>query len=429
MEATLGTLVDRLQGFFGKSYFLVGFLPTLVFLALDVLLTLAFFPPSRGPVGNFFEDLGGTEQFAISAVILLFIFVFGMVILSLTPWMRQLMEGYHLPRRLRSWLESKQLEAHESLREGIEALVKDLVRYRLAMKQDNWVKSLASARREGDAKKPAEGEISVTLSNRYEKLRRLRRRYQHIPYSEMELLFGDLVAELKSKPAKSLRSLDEIHVAFVGLLKYAHQQIETSEQKLRTELDLRFPRNTYQLGPTRLANIAEVHREYGLQRYGMDTELFWLRTLKIARGDSGFYPVIEDAKIQLDFAVAATALLGLHAFLWPTGFLTALLWMRTPTLVPYLVLALITVLSLVAMRIFYEMVLQTYRTFSEAVRSAIDLYRFDLLRALHVALPNTPRQEKELWEHLSTWTVREDDAPQIQYQHEPPPHTSGSAET
>jgi hypothetical protein len=44
MQATLGTLLDRLQGFLGKAYFLAGFLPMVVFLTLNALLAAAVFP-------------------------------------------------------------------------------------------------------------------------------------------------------------------------------------------------------------------------------------------------------------------------------------------------------------------------------------------------------------------------------------------------
>jgi hypothetical protein len=396
--------------------FLVGFLPALVFLTLDILLTIAFFPPARGPVMAFFA-LGGTEQFAIGVVILLLTFVSGMVILSLTPWMRQLMEGYHLPERLCSSLERRQLKDHDRLTEKMEGLDLGLLDYRIA--REEWPERLKEARLEGKAKGPLDGHVSVALQNRCEALKSLRRRYELIPYPTMKQLFDELEEELKSKSADHVEPLNKLHEDFVDLLEYGHRKIETSDQKLRTELELRFAKNIYQLGPSRLANIAAAHREYGLQRYGMDTELIWLRMLKIAKADSGFYPVLEDAKTQLDFSVAATALLGIHAFLWPAVFVPALFWLRTPTPYPYLLVALIAVLAVVATRVFYEMVLQNYRTFTEAVRSAIDLYRFDLLAALHIPLPNDARKEKQLWEQLSTWTVREGDASSIQYQHEP----------
>jgi hypothetical protein len=40
-----------------------------------------------------------------------------------------------------------------------------------------------------------------------------------------------------------------------------------------------------------MANLTGVHREYGLQRYGMDIEVFWLRILKFVKADAQFYPI------------------------------------------------------------------------------------------------------------------------------------------
>jgi hypothetical protein len=41
--------------------------------------------------------------------------------------------------------------------------------------------------------------------------------------------------------------------------------------------------------------------------------------------------------------------------------------------------------------------------YGEILRVAIDLYRFDLLKALHQSLPETPNEEIELWDKLLKW--------------------------
>jgi hypothetical protein len=39
---------------------------------------------------------------------------------------------------------------------------------------------------------------------------------------------------------------------------------------------------------------------------------------------------------------------------------------------------------------------------------AVDLYRFDLIKALHQGLPRTPREERALWERLARWIYNQD---------------------
>jgi hypothetical protein len=53
---------------------------------------------------------------------------------------------------------------------------------------------------------------------------------------------------------------------------------------------------------------------------------------------------------------------------------------------------------------------QNYRAFAEAVRSAVDLYRFDLLVVLHLPLPPDSAVEKHVWTDLMQRTVGETQA-------------------
>lgn len=48
----------------------------------------------------------------------------------------------------------------------------------------------------------------------------------------------------------------------------------------------------------------------------------------------------------------------------------------------------------------YQATMQNYRAFTEAVRSAVDLHRFNLLQALHIALPKDSTIEKRIWEQI-----------------------------
>ena len=54
--------------------------------------------------------------------------------------------------------------------------------------------------------------------------------------------------------------------------------------------------------------------------------------------------------------------------------------------------------------IFYNIGLQNYRAFVEAVLSAVDLYRLDLLRSLRLDLPKDSVEERDTWMKLMEWT-------------------------
>jgi hypothetical protein len=46
--------------------------------------------------------------------------------------------------------------------------------------------------------------------------------------------------------------------------------------------------------------------------------------------------------------------------------------------------------------------------YGQHIRMAVDLYRFDLILALHQPLPQTPREERALWDRLSRWLYNQD---------------------
>ncbi len=48
------------------------------------------------------------------------------------------------------------------------------------------------------------------------------------------------------------------------------------------------------------------------------------------------------------------------------------------------------------------------RSYGQQIRTAIDLYRFELLKALHLRLPSTPQEERALWERLAAWLYNSD---------------------
>ena len=66
----------------------------------------------------------------------------------------------------------------------------------------------------------------------------------------------------------------------------------------------------------------------------------------------------------------------------------------------YLVLIAI---SLGIARFFYEASLFNVSQFGSMIRSSYDLYRFNLLDALHIKLPKTLTEERELWLKLSNF--------------------------
>jgi hypothetical protein len=411
MQATLGTLLDRLQGFLGKAYLLAGFLPMVVFLTLNALLAAAVFPDAT----ELLQDLTRLDA-ARNALawlgLLLLAYVLGLLVWSLNPTIRQFLEGSYLPKPVRRWLTRSQQRELRALLERRRQFVRELFDFRRVTRgEEPWPDQLLAARKVGRERPVAD--ISDGLRDESSRLQARRDRLDVPDFTAMERLFGLLKSELADKPADRIAKLDQLHQDFLELLDFAHQSVEVAFTgvELTSELGIRFPKNPASVGPTRLANQTEVQRDYGLRRYGLDIELYWLRLQKIARGDERFFPVLEDAKTQLDFSVTTVALLTLLTVVWVP---LSLAYATTPRL--FLLLAVLGPLSI---WLFMQVVNQSYRAFAEAVRSAVDLYRFDLLLALHLPLPSDSAAEKAVWADLMERTVGETDKALL-YLHPPP---------
>jgi hypothetical protein len=202
--------------------------------------------------------------------------------------------------------------------------------------------------------------------------------------------------------------LDELQVAVSTLLEYSASRAESAMSSADSELASYYPKNQERLRPTRLANIFEVHREYGLNRYELDIDALWFRLLQSVKKDENFTSMVEDSKTHMDFAIAMISVMALTTIVW-------LIPSSIMALSPYPFLALVTIGPLLSYS-FYKIVQQHSRNYTELVRSAIDLYRFELLSALHVELPVDSKQEKKLWKDLSNYQSGQT---VITYKHKP----------
>jgi hypothetical protein len=135
---------------------------------------------------------------------------------------------------------------------------------------------------------------------------------------------------------------------------------------------------------------------YARTRYGINLATFWSRLQPVLQKDAAFYGVLQDAKAQLDFLVSSFWLSAMTTTVW----VVALPW--RPQAV-WLFVAMAVAGQLVA-RFCYVAAVENYVAFGEIVRTSIDLHRFELLDALHIARPSSLRQERQIWESLQRVT-------------------------
>jgi hypothetical protein len=149
-----------------------------------------------------------------------------------------------------------------------------------------------------------------------------------------------------------------------------------------------------QVRATGFGNVGEATSTYAYARYGMMTDIFWSRLQKVAQADkSGYYEVLENAKTQLDAVISLFWLLAATTVGW-----TFYLALVSPNLPLFLLVAIGGPLLCAAL---YSLAVTSYRAFGDVVRAIVDLYRFDLLKALRVPAPAGPNAEKATWETLA----------------------------
>jgi hypothetical protein len=139
--------------------------------------------------------------------------------------------------------------------------------------------------------------------------------------------------------------------------------------------------------------------DYAFTTYGMDAVFWWPRLVALLPEE--MREGIEDALTPLFALLNLATLVGLMAlggpiYLWRSGVGG---WGK-----PAAVLAAGLLLS----RLLYLGAVAQARGYGQQIRAAVDLYRFELLQALHHSLPASPREERELWGRLTAWVYNQD---------------------
>lgn len=158
-----------------------------------------------------------------------------------------------------------------------------------------------------------------------------------------------------------------------------------------------FPARLIWVKPTRLGNHLCAAETYPFLRYNLDAAIIWPR-LRETLPDK-FADRLGDAKINMDLMLVLTTLALAFGVVWggiflaaPDAALRVYKWLAAP---------LTFVLGLTVARLTYLNAAQSARAYGEIFKTAFDLYRWDLLKALHLEWPPDLKIEKELWGQIS----------------------------
>jgi hypothetical protein len=151
-----------------------------------------------------------------------------------------------------------------------------------------------------------------------------------------------------------------------------------------------FPRNSELLKPTRLGNVLASAEDYSYQVYRLDAVIWWPRLVTLlpetfrAQLDTALTPMVT--LLNLSMILTLTALGGGASLLlsdrrW---------WLGVSVFIGGLVLA----------RACYIAASNQAVDYGQLVRVAFDFYRHDILKQMHVSVPDNLVEERLLWDAL-----------------------------
>jgi hypothetical protein len=413
----LGTLLDKLGTLLPKNFIIANFFPVLLFASSHAVVLWLISGPFREWCQRFYL-LDAGKQTLFGLPLLLSVALTAYIFSTLSLFLREILEGKYLPSSLRTSLTATQ-------QEKIDATESDLKMYRLRRRKLKrqkgvWIKRMREARAEGNKLDTACTYSTTDLpSKTIRELIRKRARQIWVNAEDLGQAVDLLEQELKKCPVDKrdshLKDIDNKKLlgadqdALYKIIGYTDR--DTENEYIAKFNEREFNYSTYKLAPTTMGNIAESVRGYAMSRYAINLDPFWSRLQKILQNDEKFYASLLDAKTQLDFLISLFWLTVIFTAIW----LPVLFYLRRSVFL-FLVIGIGgPVLSM----LWYKIALQNYRAFADILRTSVDLYRLDLLSALHIRLPAGNEHERRIWEELNQIIGYGDDALKVSYQHPP----------
>ena len=405
----LTAVFDRLTALTSKYFIVSAFVPVLAFAFFNGLLVYASSRSFRARV----TGQTATTRVLDATVLLIGVAVVAYVLWSLAGFFRQVLEGQRLRRTsfIARKLTGVQLERRDLLRKeraGARQNVAEIARQR-----QRWRESLSAAASEGVKNFPEKNQYGADAPA-LRRLRERRRRAAAPSVADLNDAVHELSNVLRQNDIRAVyddtnrHTLEEDRWELYLLLDHAQDEWNSRELTLATRLQSRFGAEA--VAATAFGNVGESLRSYALTRYSMNLETFWSRFQPLLQRHQDFYGALQDAKVQLDFLVSCLLLTALTTVVWvvalPFGTSSPVMFFAVALLGP-----LIT-------WIFYLAAVENYVAFGETVRTSIDLYRLELLDALHIRQPSGLRDERALWRALQRVSSFGEEWLDIGYQHD-----------
>jgi hypothetical protein len=156
---------------------------------------------------------------------------------------------------------------------------------------------------------------------------------------------------------------------------------------------LKYPRDLDHLKPTRLGNVLAAAEEYSSQICNLDGVSWWPRLAPLlpelfrAQVDTALTPML--AVLNLSMILTLVAI--------PGGILVL------PFNRPLWLIPVISLSGLLLAWIFYSAAVSQAIDYGKVIRVGFDHYRYQILKQMHLPIPDNLTQERLLWTALNKW--------------------------
>ncbi len=160
-----------------------------------------------------------------------------------------------------------------------------------------------------------------------------------------------------------------------------------------------FPEDVELVLPTRLGNVIRRFEEYPLRQYGIDSVQMW--ACLVSEIPSNYATIIDDAKTIFDFTINLSFLMTILAL---ETLVVGLLYpaFHVLNIQQLLQRLLMVVFFLLFSFLFYFVSISRASAWGATVKSAFDLYRWELLTQMgYQQKPKTNEEERLMWNSIS----------------------------
>jgi len=401
------TVLKEITGYFGKSFLVSVFFPSLFFWMLN--LTLGMLAVGLNRSLGWWEGLNGQVQSFLVAAFLIWVLLSAYAVHVFMDVLSRFYEGQwsflkSIPetmrkRNQRTWKELRgqndalgdQIRILEARQEALEKLFdRDVPPLPYGTRVDvpamtEEAAALYDQMRDWTAQDYLDDEQWKALE---EQLGSLQTRI--LALSEDELAQHKTELGPGSKADLVFRRPSE-------LLERLIYQLEQDQLAFSQQWLVALPTRLSWVMPTTLSNTLRAAETYSFLRYNLDAAIIWPRLRETL--PEKFAGRLSDAKMNMDLMLVLTTLALIFGVVWggiflvvPDASLAIHKWVTAP----------IVFLAGIGMaRMAYLSAAQSALSYGELLKTAFDLYRWDALKALHLDLPADLASEKKLWGEIA----------------------------